>query len=1025
MDNHSTNLAVPQTAILNGLCALAYFLLANLGFAWGALTASASLFWPASGLVLFLLIAFGNSVLPGLFFGAVCTSLWLSLSPTLGITFISIATACIIAGAGILQAWLISLFYNKYLSTSSQADIHISVKFILVILLACTLASSIGNIMLYWTGILSGMDAIKNWSVWWFGDSLGMLVFTPLFLIFQHRNNPVFNSQKIILLAISMGVGVILFAFATLGHMEKQNHNSATLDSLGFLLPSLSQLSLLVMGLLLVALLVAYIKVRQEKENLLIVQQQHLETEIFKQTEALRLANESLLKEIEERKGTQERLKLRENHLRTLIDNIPDPIWLKSTEGIYLSINKAVEKLFNRTADEVIGKKAADFIPPGLANNLEAFEQQALESKIGIRNEIPLYIPLYHQERLMDMLKIAVRDDQNTILGVLGIARDVTDNHNLINELEKFKRFAEFSSQGFAIMDFKAETLYMNRSMRNMLKDRSADDDSKRQFWLYYPAELQAKVRDEIFPQVIVQGQWEGELAALHADGSQFPTLETFFVIRDDQGKPQYIGNVMTDISEQKETELELSMAKEAAEEAARAKSRFLANMSHEIRTPLNAVLGYTQLLMRDTHITGAQRERLQFILTASQRLLGLINDILDLSKIESGVLNLRQDYFDLHQEIAELKTIIAERAQTKRLKLLVHIDFPAPCVVKGDRQKLGQILLNLLGNAIKFTHQGSVKMTVTRQQEWVEFLITDTGPGITPQELEQLFFAFRQGQAGEESGGTGLGLALSRHLAEIMGGTLELTSQLGQGTQAKVRLPLPIEKMTLPSSAATTQLAHLSPDSNCHVLIVEDDQASCDVLFNLLEQLGCTTFAAANGREGLARCAEQYFDIIFTDIRMPDINGLEMLRQLRTNPSYQHTPIVAVSASSLEHERTYYLAQGFQDFIGKPYSFDDIFSALSRHTNAQFETQSQPEPAQDIKPDNAIDLTPIAPLLEQIHSAAASGDMSNCKKLIAELAVESLGKERYQQLLGAIKHYDLERVEELSREWMMVANQA
>src|SRR5690606_37136078 len=159
--------------------------------------------------------------------------------------------------------------------------------------------------------------------------------------------------------------------------------------------------------------------------------------------------------------------------------------------------------------------------------------------------------------------------------------------------------------------------------------------------------------------------------------------------------------------------EKQLSFAKEAAEEATRAKSRFLDNMSHEIRTPLNAVLGYTQLLMRDEQFSGSQRERLQLILVASERLLTLINDILDLSKIESGVLNLRKEYFDLHQEVADIQIIMAERAQNKGLQLITQLDLPSPYIVKGDRQKIGQILLNLLGNAIKFTNRGSVSLYV------------------------------------------------------------------------------------------------------------------------------------------------------------------------------------------------------------------------------------------------------------------------------------------------------------------------
>lgn len=1006
-------------AMFNGFCAGAYFFLANLGFAWGALTANASLLWPPSGFALFALIAWGHRVLPGLLIGAFSTSLWLSLSSVLGISVMSVLAATLIAVAGIGQAWLVSVFYKKSFAESRPADIQTSAKYVVVVLASCSLASSMGNFLLFWTGIMPGAEAIKNWTVWWFGDCLGMLMFTPLFMIIQHRKNLIVHSQKIIFLTMSMGVGTTLFVFATLGYVERQHNNQGSPDNSFFMAPSFTQLSLLVMGLVMVGLLVAYIKVRQDNERLLLTNQQHLESEIFKQTEALRAANDWLLKEIEERKVAQELLKLRENHLRTLIDNIPDPIWLKSPEGVYLSINKAVERLFHRTTEEVIGKKASGFISSTLADLLDDFDHEALGSTQSVKKAIWLDVPFHHKERLMDMLKIAVRDEQGSPLGILGIARDITENHNLINELEKFKRFAEFSSQGFAIVNFKAETLYMNRSMRKMLNKQADDEEMKGQFWLYYPPELQAQVRDEIFPSVIVHGHWEGELAALHGDGTQFPTRETFFVIRDEHGRPQYIGNVMADISEQKETERELLLARDAAEEAARAKGRFLANMSHEIRTPLNAVLGYTQLLMRDRQITGGQRERLQLILTASQRLLGLINDILDLSKIESGALNLRNDYFDLHQEIAELKTILAERAQSKRLELRVSINIPIPCIVSGDRQKLGQILLNLLGNAIKFTAQGYVDLTVTRDGDIVEFLITDTGPGIAPQELNQLFSAFRQGQAGEETGGTGLGLALSKHLAIVMDGSLELTSQLGEGTQARLRLPLPVESVARLESTMSAKVACLAPGSDCQVLVVEDDQASCDVLFNLLEQIGCRTFAAANGREGLARCAEQYFDIVFTDIRMPDMNGLEMLKQLRANPSYQHTPIVAVSASSLEHERTYYLAQGFQEFIGKPYNFDEIFSALIHHTNAQFETQRHPDDSENAIQESAIDITVIAPVLQQIQTAAASGDMANCKKMVAELAPELLGKERYQQLLTAVKQYDLERVEELAHEWL------
>ncbi len=301
--------------------------------------------------------------------------------------------------------------------------------------------------------------------------------------------------------------------------------------------------------------------------------------------------------------------------------------------------------------------------------------------------------------------------------------------------------------------------------------------------------------------------------------------------------------------------------------------------------------------------------------------------------------------------------------------------------------------------------------------------MIGDTGPGISEDELAELFAAFKQGQAGEDVGGTGLGLTLSRHLAEGMGGSLQLSSVLGQGTLAHLRLPLLSENIVVDPRATNTRVTRMLDDCRISALVVEDDIASCEILVDLLQQIGCETYAAHDGREGLAMCHAHKFDIIFTDIRMPGLNGLEMFRQLRERPNYQATPIVAVSASSLEHERTYYLAQGFQEFIGKPYAFDDIFKALRRFTAARFEgdlsdgDELSPSLAQESL--HQPDLQPISSLLTDFVAAAASGDMGNCKKIMAALTVEQLGKQRHQQLLTALRQYDLERVENFLSTWL------
>lgn len=897
--------------LLNLGFAVVYFLLVQFGIAWSSLTSQVSLVWPAAGFALFGLLVFGLRIVPGIFLGAVSATYFTHLGPAIGGGFKTLAAAVVISSADLFQAMIIARINRGLLSSNLLVNLHRTLMFIASILICAVIASSVGVYTLNALGIVPDTDVGKTWAFWWMGDSIGMLVFTALFawvLIPRVRNNT--HSQAFLLL--SAGVGLVFFLVSALGYIE---HNQARrlvtaaqeitlatpLNLRPWYQPSWLQLSALALGLSLIGLLTAYIRTRQKHDELLRENQKRLEDEVLSHTQALRKANDWLLNEVIQRQQTQEQLqdsqatlRAREQHLRSLLDNIPDPIWFKNLDGIYVSCNKAFARMLNRTEDNVVGRTEEQLVSRELADFFRHNDQQALKN-----NELHRYEQLIsvndNEQYLLDTLKVAVRDEQGNAVGILGIGRDV---------------------------------------------------------------------------------------------------------------------------SAQKEAENQLSLAKEKAEEATRAKSRFLANMSHEIRTPLNAVLGYTQLLMRDEQFTGNQRERLQLILVASQRLLALINDILDLSKIESGALNLRKEYFDLHQEVADIQIIMAERAHNKGLQLITQVDLPNPYIVKGDRQKIGQILLNLLGNAIKFTPEGSISLYVAHLTGEVEFVIGDTGPGISEAELAELFSAFKQGQAGEDAGGTGLGLTLSRHLAEGMGGSLQLSSILGQGTLAHLRLPLISENVLLDPRDTQQQVQRLQPGSQCRVLVVEDDEASCEILVDLLQQIGCETYAAHDGIEGLVLCQTQIFDIIFTDIRMPHLNGLEMLRRLRVLPGYSNTPIVAVSASSLEHERAYYLTQGFQEFIGKPYAFDDVFAALKHYVHVNFDTDNtiiEPE----IENNIPVDISPISSRLQELADAAASGEMSASKIIINALTIDQLGKLRHQQLINAMRQYDLEKIESLVRAWL------
>ncbi|RYY73629.1 MAG: response regulator [Gammaproteobacteria bacterium] len=776
-------------------------------------------------------------------------------------------------------------------------------------------------------------------------------------------------------------------------------------------LPTFQQFVVLLIGLSLVILLSAYLQALHRQDQLIIGNQAKLEEEIKQQTGALRSANESLLEEIRNKLLTQEQLKASEAHMRTLLDNIPDPVWFKSTEGTYLSINKIVAELFKRSEKDIIGKRAADYVEHDFEKAITEYEQAVLQSEASIRRELWMHIPALNQQRLMDTIKVAVRDENKQPIGILSIARDITEQHRLINELEKFKRFSEYASEGFSIMTLAAETLYMNRSMQKMLS--SEERVSHNNFYSYFPADLHHQWQDKILPYVLLKGYWQGELSALRSDGSRFPTKETFFIIRDDKGKAIYIGEVMIDISDQKQVEKSLQIAKETAEDATRAKSRFLANMSHEIRTPLNAILGYSQLLIADSTLSIQQHERMNAILIAGQRLLHLINDVLDLSKIEAGALHVREDYFDLRQELNDIASLMRTKAIAKGLAFKYKAQLPAPAIVQSDRQKIGQVILNLLGNAIKFTQQGEIQLNVSYNERDILIDITDTGPGIATDEMQLLFSAFKQGKSGEESGGTGLGLVISKSIVERLDGELTLDSNPGKGTTARLRLPLRIDYDKQLENISQLSSIKLKENHNCYVLVVEDDDASRDVLVNLLKNIGCEVVEAVNGAEGLSKALARKPDIIFTDIRMPELSGSDMLKTLRKSIARDDLPVIAVSASSLEHERTFYLSEGFHEFISKPYQFSDIYSTLKKFTLAQFQEPQQLNAISAIDIDranweNPAELISLQIQLQALKSSFNKGDMNNSKKLFALQSTQTLGKDSHHKIQGAMRQYDL-----------------
>ena len=330
-----------------------------------------------------------------------------------------------------------------------------------------------------------------------------------------------------------------------------------------------------------------------------------------------------------------------------------------------------------------------------------------------------------------------------------GLFRDITDSKRAEEQALIFRRFAEASGQGLGMATLQGQILYMNQTLCRMLDEDNLEDVYKKEFLEYYPPEFRERLLNDVLPKVMSGGQWVGELPLVSTKGKQTPTIENIFLIRDEEGRPLRLADVVTDITERKQMEDELHKAKDAAEAANRAKSEFLANMSHEIRTPMTAILGYADLML-DENVGRATREHVAVIKRNGEHLLGLIGDILDLSKIEAGKLQIEPTRCSPVQLVAEVVSLMRPQAAAKQLKLKTELADPLPETVLTDPLRLRQVLVNLVGNAIKFTDQGEVRLAVRliadSGRPRLRFDVTDTGIGMNEEQIGKLFQAVQPG---------------------------------------------------------------------------------------------------------------------------------------------------------------------------------------------------------------------------------------------------------------------------------------
>jgi PAS domain S-box-containing protein len=579
----------------------------------------------------------------------------------------------------------------------------------------------------------------------------------------------------------------------------------------------------------------------------------------------------------------------------------------------------------------------------------------------------------------------------------------------------KLMQFLEAVPVGIAVFSPNGQISYMNQTGQQILGQGARPEAAPEELGLTY--QLYIAGTDQIYPteQMPAMLALKGETVRIdnmefHGDGKIIPLEVISTPVFDEKGNIIYSINAFADITERKQAEklladynrilqqqvqertLELQReieerkrAEKAALAASEAKSTFLANMSHELRSPLNAILGFAQLISGDGNITPEHQDSLGIITRSGEHLLALINQVLDLAKIEAGRTTLNEVNFDLHRLLLDLENMFQLKAEEKELQLVFNKTLDVPQHIRTDEVKLRQVLINLLSNAIKFTSSGTVSVRVqlvmgntppptdpqsTKPTSLVpppvsgdrkksgedseditnyqlpitnyrlRFEVEDTGCGMAPEELETLFAAFVQTKAGKESQeGTGLGLTISRKFVEMMGGEMTVSSQVGKGSIFKFEIEaIAIAPASMERLPSTRRPIGLAPNQGEYrILIVDDNRDNRQLLFKMLSRFGFELQQASNGVEAMEIWQAFEPQLIFMDMRMPIMDGMEATKRIKATAKGQETAIVALTASSLEQERAAILAAGCDDFIRKPFLTTEILDALHKHIGVQY----------------------------------------------------------------------------------------
>ncbi len=692
-------------------------------------------------------------------------------------------------------------------------------------------------------------------------------------------------------------------------------------------------------------------------------------------------------------------------------------------DGVFIYINKRVVEVNQQMADilgrdrqSLVGEKTIDWLTP---ESQEKVRENIGKSHANELDFIKSDGTIVHTESFARVCRF-----NNQGARIVAV-RDVTQRKRTEKELARYRDHLEELVQkrtkeleetsmryslatrtarlGIWDWDVINNILFWDEGMYELYGVHQSDFGGIYETWVktVHPDDIE-QAKNEV--QSALQGKesFDTEFRIVRPDNGLVRYIKAHAdVYMDEEGNANRMIGVNWDITKIKQFENELLHAKEAAEAANLAKSTFLANMSHELRTPLNAILGFSQLMERDYSLSQGHRENLNIINRSGEHLLNLINDVLDMSKIEAGRIEIHRQSFDFRRMLKSIENMIHLRAARKNLKLSFISEPDVPQHIKTDERKLHQILINLLENAVKFTGQGQVILRVMADSTVADqhpssfslhFQVEDTGPGIGPEEMDGLFAPFVQtGGGGHE--GTGLGLTISRKFAQLLGGDIRAESQVGKGSMFffHIRADLP-DMDEIRTEQTTRRVVGIKPDQpKYRILVVEDKRENRLLLCRLLESAGFEVQEAVNGLNGVELFEKWQPHLIWMDILMPVMDGYEATREIRDRNRGQSVVIIALTASAFKEDREKVLAAGCNDFVRKPFRENDIFDAMSKHLRVRFvyedlrtADEQRHNVRTDLKPDDLAMLSHV--WRNNFYEVTIRGQFDKCLELIEQI---------------------------------------